>query len=568
MVVRYNRGVRSGSSNNFGYDSRDVKNKGGLSALPKLPRLNNSMLLKGAYLPNISNLPDMSALRNNMQETLNERAKRLQEEKKAESPSRSSKELSEEYIKAIRARQGGNKILSMFGLSGKSEPVIQQREKTPEEKARDILTGISEGTTELDLLDALDVLAQSPVIYEEPMYDPAPTLTATNREPAPEPVANRGASIYSEYANLGGGLGGVNVTELANSYADSTNPLLNASDIFAATEPTPNTPNQGASIYSEYANLGGGLGGVNVTELANSYADSTNPLLNASDASDVNNTLDTIAGKSEDKTTLDVINNTLDTIAGKSEDETTLDVINNTLDSIASNAVIGTGTGTGTGTTDTGDNPLLGASDIFQEEINNQTLPTTTPGTQVIAPTKVDTISPYTGYSQYYSSGQAGQTTGVPGAGSTLEGMTVNPYTGFLQSSSTYFGAPFTQQSYTPYQSPMGYEGNAALNQFTSPDQTYTNTVTDPNAVPRYQQQMIAQNDYQNPTGSISFGQGPRLNKPLEGYNYTSYGNMNPVFNPAATSPTSSYVSPTTQESAQTATTGGTGFSGFANFRG
>jgi hypothetical protein len=114
----------------------------------------------------------------------------------------------------------------------------------------------------------------------------------------------------------------------------------------------------------------------------------------------------------------------------------------------------------------------------------------------------------------------------------------------------------------------MGYEGSGALNQFASPEQTYTNTVTDPNAVPRYQQQMIAQNEYQNPTGNISFSQGPRLNNPLEGYNYTSYGTMNPVFNPTATSPTSSYVSPTTQESAQTVTTGGTGFGGFANFRG
>ncbi len=244
--------------------------------------------------------------------------------------------------------------------------------------------------------------------------------------------------------------------------------------------------------------------------------------------------------------------------------------INSVLDSIANNKTnVGTGTPadvTAIDTVSVGDNPLLEASDIFQEEINNQQI-STAPGTQVIAPTQVDTIAPYTGYSQYYSQDQAGQTTGNVG-GSTLGGMTVNPYTGFMQSSSNYFGAPFTQQSYTPYQSPMGYQGSGAMNQFTSPAQTYTNTVTDPNAMPEYQRQMIMQNDYQNPTGSISFGQGPRLNKPLEGYNYTSYGNMNPVFNPAATSPTSSYVSPTTQESAQTATTGGTGFSGFGNFRG
>ena len=244
--------------------------------------------------------------------------------------------------------------------------------------------------------------------------------------------------------------------------------------------------------------------------------------------------------------------------------------INSVLDSIANNETnVGTGTPadvTAIDTVSVGDNPLLEASDIFQEEINNQQI-STAPGTQVIAPTQVDTIAPYTGYSQYYSQDQAGQTTGNVG-GSTLGGMTVNPYTGFMQSSSNYFGAPFTQQSYTPYQSPMGYQGSGATNQFTSPAQTYTNTVTDPNAMPEYQRQMIMQNDYQNPTGSISFGQGPRLNKPLEGYNYTSYGNMNPVFNPAATSPTSSYVSPTTQESAQTATTGGTGFSGFGNFRG
>lgn len=309
-----------------------------------------------------------------------------------------------------------------------------------------------------------------------------------------EPMANRGASIYSDYANQGGGLGNVDVSSLAQEYNQSTNPLLDASNIFAGNQSL--------------------------------------PVSNLPSMSNINKQINSVLGS---------IANNQSTVGTTNVD-----------------------TGTGVGVTNT--NPLLGASDVFQEEINNQQI-STTPGTQVIAPTKVDTIAPFTGYSQYYSQDQAGQTTGNVG-GSTLGGMTVNPYTGFMQSSSNYFGAPFTQQSYTPYQSPMGYQGSGATNQFTSPAQTYTNTVTDPNAMPEYQRQMIMQNDYQNPTGSISFGQGPRLNNPLEGYNYTSYGNMNPVFNPDATLPTSSYVSPTTQESAQTATTGGTGFSGFGNFRG
>jgi len=393
----------------------------------------------------------------------------------------------EEYNKAMRARYGGNRGLS--GLA--TEPTVQVpkakeaavfEEPTVNLTPQQMLDSISKqgDASGYDLLNVLNLISQTP--------------TATNREPAPEPMANRGASIYSDYANQGGGLGNVDVSSLAQEYNQSTNPLLNASNIFAGNQPS--------------------------------------PVSNLPSMSNINTQ------------------------------------INSVLDSIANNqSTVGTtnvGTGTGVGITNT--NPLLGASDIFQEEINNQQI-STTPGTQVIAPTKVDTIAPYTGYSQYYSQDQAGQTTGNVG-GSTLGGMTVNPYTGFMQSSSNYFGAPFTQQSYTPYQSPMGYQGSGAMNQFTSPAQTYTNTVTDPNAMPEYQRQMIMQNDYQNPTGSISFGQGPRLNNPLEGYNYTSYGNMNPVFNPAAMSPTSSYVSPTTQESAQTATTGGTGFSGFGNFRG
>lgn len=393
----------------------------------------------------------------------------------------------EEYNKAMRARYGGNRGLS--GLA--TEPTVQRpkakeaavfKEPTVNLTPQQMLDSISKqgDASGYDLLNVLNLISQTP--------------TATNREPAPEPMANRGASIYSDYANQGGGLGNVDVSSLAQEYNQSTNPLLDASNIFAGNQPS--------------------------------------PVSNLPSMSDINAQ------------------------------------INSVLDSIANNqSTVGTtnvGTGTGVGITNT--NPLLDASDIFQEEINNQQI-STTPGTQVIAPTKVDTIAPYTGYSQYYSQDQAGQTTGNVG-GSTLGGMTVNPYTGFMQSSSNYFGAPFTQQSYTPYQSPMGYQGSGAMNQFTSPAQTYTNTVTDPNAMPEYQRQMIMQNDYQNPTGSISFGQGPRLNKPLEGYNYTSYGNMNPVFNPAATLPTSSYVSPTTQESAQTATTGGTGFSGFGNFRG
>ena len=393
----------------------------------------------------------------------------------------------EEYNKAMRARYGGNRGLS--GLA--TEPTVQGpkakkaavfEEPTVNLTPQQMLDSISKqgDASGYDLLNVLNLISQTP--------------TAANREPAPEPMANRGASIYSDYANQGGGLGNVDVSSLAQEYNQSTNPLLDASNIFAGNQPS--------------------------------------PVSNLPSMSNINTQ------------------------------------INSVLDSIANNqSTVGTtnvGTGTGVGITNT--NPLLGASDIFQEEINNQQI-STTPGTQVIAPTKVDTIAPYTGYSQYYSQDQAGQTRGNVG-GSTLGGMTVNPYTGFMQSSSNYFGAPFTQQSYTPYQSPMGYQGSGAMNQFTSPAQTYTNTVTDPNAMPEYQRQMIMQNDYQNPTGSISFGQGPRLNKPLEGYNYTSYGNMNPVFNPAATSPTSSYVSPTTQESAQTATTGGTGFSGFGNFRG
>ena len=393
----------------------------------------------------------------------------------------------EEYNKAMRARYGGNRGLS--GLATK--PTVQGpkakkaavfEEPTVNLTPQQMLDSISKqgDASGYDLLNVLNLISQTP--------------TATNREPAPEPMANRGASIYSDYANQGGGLGNVDVSSLAQEYNQSTNPLLNASNIFAGNQPS--------------------------------------PVSNLPSMSNINTQ------------------------------------INSVLDSIANNqSTVGTtnvGTGTGVGITNT--NPLLGASDVFQEEINNQQI-STTPGTQVIAPTKVDTIAPYTGYSQYYSQDQAGQTTGNVG-GSTLGGMTVNHYTGFMQSSSNYFGAPFTQQSYTPYQSPMGYQGSGAMNQFTSPAQTYTNTVTDPNAMPEYQRQMIMQNDYQNPTGSISFGQGPRLNNPLEGYNYTSYGNMNPVFNPAATSPTSSYVSPTTQESAQTATTGGTGFSGFGNFRG